>query len=527
MENASFNNTYDVVVIGAGMGGLTAAAVAAKAGLSVFSAEMNGAPGGCVSGFSRNGFQFETAVHWLNLFGPDGPARKLLSYLLPSVPETPRPQTIRRFKGETFDYTLTENPDALRDTLIRDFPRDEKGLVRFFDAARQMGVAFKRLTQMMQGPQTLALNERFRLFCATTAAGLPFMRYGGWSAERGLRHFFPSGGPGRMFCSEAALLSCLVPIGWIYTNNYHLAPKGGAATLARELSKTVGAYGGDIRLNTRAVRIVMERGRAVGVVFEDRDKKEFEVSCKYVIAACDTEYLYTQLLPESVVPRRLVRNIRRADLYDSAVTISLGLNRPARDFGVGEEMIYLTKDDLPRAEQDGGDPRDARITLLSSASADPSLAPPGKGTLTIYLPAKLSLYDGWHTAEGFSKTAAYRELKQQYADTVIKRIEHALMPGLRDSIEVCDVASPVTYLRYTGNRDGTIMGTRMSFKNLLRGVSGYQSPVRNVLIGGQWAEYSGGIPTAIRAGANAAMMILKRESPDAFEASREMFVWKV
>ena len=524
MRNSDLiQDKYDVVIIGAGIGGLTAAAVLAKAGLSVLTADMNGTPGGCIAGFDRNGFHFETAIHWLNLLGPTGPARKILDYLKENSPETPAPKTVRRFKGDTFDYTLTRNPDELRDTLIRDYPADEKGIVRFFEDARRMGGAFENLTRRMQAGDTMNPIEKARLFWATTTAGLSLTRHGA-KADSGLKRYFPNTPAGQIFCSESGLLPCLVPIGWLYTNNYFLSPKGGARALPDWMCAVTREYGGHFRFGARALRIDLEKGRAAGVTFRDRaEGAEYHVRCRHVIAACDTETLYTRLLPKEAVAPRVVRRIRRADLYDSAVTISLGLNRSARDFGIGEEVVYLTKDNVPRAEQDGGDPRIARITLLSSSSADPSLAPPNKGSLSVYLPAKLSHFENWKTGENFNRGAPYREIKKRYADIILDRIEGALIPNLRDAIELVDVATPVTYRRYTGNRDGTIMGTRMSFRNMMSGLSGYRTPVPNLYIGGQWAELSGGVPTAMRAGANSAMIILKQESSSAFKEAEEMF----
>jgi phytoene dehydrogenase-like protein len=524
MRERQLQSEYDVAVIGAGMGGLTAAAAVAKFGLSVFVADMNPSPGGCISGFSRNGFHFESAIHWLNLFGRKGPARKLLSFFSPDVPQTPAPRAVRRFKGESFDYTLTSNPDELRDTLIRDFPKDEKGIVRFFAAAKDMGEAFHQLTGMMRAAATMSISERARFLARTTSAGLSLMKYSKWKTEEGLRKFFPTSKAGQIFCSETRLSSCLVPIGWIYTDNYHLPPKGGSRTLADWLSNVVTSMDGHVRLKTKVIKIIVENGAATGMVCRDLPSgQEYLVRCRHIIAACDTESLYSVLLPKGSVGTRVIDKIRGADIYDSAVTVSLGLSRPATDFGIGEELVYLTKDSVERRLQDGGDPDKARITLMSSSSADPSLAPPGKGTLSIYLPARLSQFDHWKTGPQLERGAAYRDHKKQYADIILKRIENALIPGLMDAVEFCDVATPLTYLRYTGNREGSIMGTRMSFRNWMNGVSGYRSPFPNIYIGGQWAEWSGGVPTAIRAGANSAMLVLKRESKSAFEAAEEMF----
>ncbi|MFA5763174.1 MAG: NAD(P)/FAD-dependent oxidoreductase, partial [Bacilli bacterium] len=93
---------------------------------------------------------------------------------------------------------------------------------------------------------------------------------------------------------------------------------------------------------------------------------------------------------------------------------------------------------------------------------------------------------------------------------------------LRSRVEVCEVATPVTYARLTGNRGGAIMGFKPTRRNLRTGVARRSTPVRNVLIGGQWAEVGGGLPSAVRAGANAAAVILQDESPIAFASLREL-----
>ena len=74
----------DVVVIGAGMGGLTSAAAMAKAGMSVCVLEMDSRPGGYLAGFQRRKFVFDTAIHWLNQCGDEGMARRILDYLGPA-----------------------------------------------------------------------------------------------------------------------------------------------------------------------------------------------------------------------------------------------------------------------------------------------------------------------------------------------------------------------------------------------------------------------------------------------------------
>ncbi|HBT82797.1 MAG TPA: hypothetical protein DEB35_04975 [Desulfuromonas sp.] len=76
--------------------------------------------------------------------------------------------------------------------------------------------------------------------------------------------------------------------------------------------------------------------------------------------------------------------MRAADLYSSYFSVYLGLDCSPAELGFGEEAIHLTRADVPRAEQSGGDPARTMIAINAPSLRDSSLAPPGKGTLTIH-----------------------------------------------------------------------------------------------------------------------------------------------
>ncbi|MEJ0082085.1 MAG: FAD-dependent oxidoreductase [Puia sp.] len=127
MRNQEFKDYYDVIVIGAGIGGLTSAALLSKAGLSVCVLEKEPRVGGYLAGFRRKHFIFDTAIHWLNQYGPDGHRDKLFSAIGSDHPKAIEQQRIRRYKGENFDYLLTNQPDDLRNQLIRGLSGGKKG----------------------------------------------------------------------------------------------------------------------------------------------------------------------------------------------------------------------------------------------------------------------------------------------------------------------------------------------------------------------------------------------------------------
>ncbi|MCH5600061.1 hypothetical protein [Niabella ginsengisoli] len=129
--------------------------------------------------------------------------------------------------------------------------------------------------------------------------------------------------------------------------------------------------------------------------------------------------------------------------------------------------------------------------------------------------------NNWQTTTdvngNYVRTDAYKQLKKEIAETILQHVEELVAPGLRSHILFYEVATPVTHWRYTGNKNGTMMGAKPSRKNMKSRIAHYHTPVKNLLIGGQWAELGGGVPIAVKAGANAALLILQKENKPAFK----------
>jgi len=523
-EHASLPGSCDVAIIGAGMGGLTAAALLSRAGLSVCVLEAANKPGGLLAGFKHNGFVFDTAVHWLNQCGPGGLVRRIFDGVRQDAPATPQMTRIRRYRGEGFDYLLTSNPDDLLDTLIRSFPEDRDGLLAFFAAARSLGEAFGRFGVNMRSTQTMTFREKVRALWRMTAAGRPFLRFGGVRADKGLRRFFHGPILERMWRAESGLLACLMPVAWAYTGDFQRPPAGGSQRLPAWLAEVCRDAGGVVACGERAARIVVEGGRAAAVRYaaDGSSSGGGELRCRHVIAACDAGTVYRDLLPDNAVARRLRGKMDRAEVYDSAVSIFLGLSSPATDLGISEELVHITRGGIERGGHTSGDPAMTEINLMIPSILDPTLAPKDKATVILHTAARIGQNDAWRTDPGLTRGDAYRELKQRYADVLIDRVERTLGVDLRSRVEICEVATPVTYGRFTGNRDGAIMGFKPTRSNMRAGIARRTTPVRNVHIGGQWAEVGGGLPSAVRAGANAAAIILRDEHPAAFASLCEI-----
>jgi phytoene dehydrogenase-like protein len=524
MARPEFKDYYDVIVIGAGVGGLTAAALLSKAGLSVCVLEKEPHVGGYLAGFRREHFIFDTAIHWLNQYGPDGILDKLFSVIGSDHPQAVEQQRIRRYKGNGFDYLLTNNPDEMRDQLVRDFPMEKKGIERLFQKARQIGRSFKHYNRIFRSEETMTFTQRLRNKIRLLEFAIPFIPWLSFTGEKGIKkgldRFFKDPRLHKIFSGEQEVLGCLIPIGWSYFHDFQTPPKGGSQVIPHWLKYVINYYKNPIGLQCFVKEIFVEQGRSAGLLFVQKGK-ERRLNSKYIIAACDIETVYEKMLPANAVPVSLKRKLRKAELYSSSITVSLALDCPAESLGFNEELIHLVDENQPFDCQSSGDPNRSEISIIAPSMRDKSLAPQNQGTLTLYMPAFMDYSNEWETKlDVYGKRVrgeAYQHLKKQVADILIARVEKKLAPGLRAHIIFYEVATPVTHWRYTGNKNGTMMGARPGRENMKNKISHYRTPVKNLLIGGHWAELGGGVPIAAKAGANASLLILKKEKPVAFK----------
>lgn len=524
MQKLELRSHYDVVVIGAGVGGLTAAALLSKAGLSVCVLEKEPHAGGYLAGFRRKHSRFDTAIHWLNQCAPGGLVEKVFTILGKDHPAAVPQKRIRRYLGESHDYILTDNPDELKEQWIAEFPHERKGIERFFKAAKKIGHAFNNFSPYFRTEESMGFLEKLKNKIGLIKFGMAFIPYLGSSGEegikKGLNKFFKEQKLHNVFSADSELIGCLVPIGWAYYKDYQSPPEGGGQVIPEWLQHIVEYYDNQAYFKCQVEKILVENGASKGVQFTHRGQS-YEVRSHYVVAACDVETLYNRMLSQDVITSKFRKKLSDAELYSSSLTISIGLDCPSEELGFNEELIHISSEYATIEEHTGGDPAKSEISILAPSVRDKSLAPEGQGTLTIFMPAYMNFKDNWLTEQdeegNYIRNDAYKQLKQGIAEVLIARVEALVAPGLKSHILFYDIATPVTHWRYTGNKNGTMMGAKPGRVNMQNKIAHYRTPVKNLLLGGHWAELGGGVPIAVKAGCNAALLILQKEKPGAFK----------
>jgi len=515
---------FDVIIIGAGISGLTAAALLSKAGLSVCVLERHRLIGGYLQGFERKGFVFDTAIHWLNQYGENGSVTNVFKYIGNDFPMPIGMKNIHRHILKDYEFVLTNNPEELKKKLTDDFPDEKEGIDKFFEAAKVVAEVSKKFPRFFISNETKSGIEKHLFKLKQLGIIYPLIKYalygGEKGVEKGLRKFFKNEKLIQIFCSESDLLSCLFPIAWAYNNDYQNPPIGGSRVIPEWLASKLDPEKTEIILSADVFKIDVENNVFKSVTYRKR-LKEYTLTGKHLIAACDTDVLYKKLLPPSVVPEKLKSKLDKAELYSSSVTISVALKCTAEALGFGDEMVMLFNDKVGRKEHSSGDPYKSFISILAPSVRDKTLAPENHGTLNIFVPAWMNYCNNWGTGldkKGeYDRNEEYNRIKEEFAQIIFDRLEQHICKNLREHILFYEVATPITYYRYTYNKDGSMMGTRPGKINMQLKVAHYLTPVKNVIIGGHWAELGGGVPIAVKAAYNASMIVLKDQNPVAYD----------
>lgn len=515
--------TYDIAIIGAGISGLTAAAIAAKFGLKCCILEKEPNAGGYLAGFNKKGFQFDTAIHWLNQCNENEMAGRIFSSIGKDSPKIKNMEKIHRFKGDSFDYLLTNKPNNLRDCLIKDFPHEEIGITQFFKAAEKIGEGSLKYASLFRTEESMGFFEKSRFKIKLLAFVLPLIKYIFYSGDKvpnGLSKFFKDKQIQKLYSSEKDLLSCLFPIAWAYNNGYQIPEKGGARVFVQWLVHVNKELGNDFLYNAAVEKIHLEHGICKKIEYKKKDQTEF-IESKYIISTGDIENLYKNLLPKGAVKEKFISKLENAILYSSAFTVNIALDCPAEELGINQELISITQEGIKRNDHDSGNPKISAISVLAPSARDKSLTPEGKGLLTLYMPAYIDYQNYWQTKKDengrYIRTEEYHNLKNKVANILIDRVEKTLQLDLKNHIEFTDISTPITYYRYTWNKNGTMMGARPGKENMQAGIAHHKTKVQNLFIAGHWADLGGGVPISVKAAANAVLLVLQNHDKDKFK----------
>jgi len=285
--------------------------------------------------------------------------------------------------------------------------------------------------------------------------------------------------------------------------------RGGMGAVSGALADSLRASGGTIRTGAAVDQILVERGRAVGVVLEGGE----ELRAKIVVSNLDVKRTFLESMDPKDLPVEFVQQVRRFKIRGSSGKLNIALDGlpqfPAIPEGSpslrGDLHVTDTIEMMERAYDDWKEGRWSRapyIDMLIPSQIDPSMAPDGKHYMSVFVQ-----YCPYALAEGEWNA----ERREAFGRTVIDTIaQHS--PNFKSLILHAEVRTPADIEREVGLTEGNIFQGELTFDQLLfnrpvPGYAQYRAPVRGMYMCGSSTHPGGGVMGA--PGANAARTILE------------------
>jgi len=503
-------NGVDVVVVGAGIGGLVAGALLARSGARVLVAEQHTIPGGFSQNWTRTGrdgdaepvFRFDAGVHDVSGTWPGGPVHGVLARLgLEDAVEWRRLDHRFLFDGAPFD--VPRGWDAYVEALAARVPQDASRLRVAMAAIRAIFEGmYSEGTKRSGIPGAPRTVEGMLAFAGRHPLAVRWMQqpFAAFLQAHGLgdeaRHLLTSLSGYVTDDPSGVTVAAMVPI-FGYTLHGGVYPTGGSGRFAQAFVDAIALDDGEVRLGTPVKRVLVEGGRATGVEFASGEV----VRAKAVVLNADFLHATRQLVDPALWPVDFRASIERREPACSAHYVNLGV-KGGLD-GV-RPVIHVH------------DPAGS-VAIVVPTAVDPGAAPAGYSTVELvrlapHAEAKAWFRDAALTDDTATRNATdYLARKSAMGDDMIRVAERAL-PGLAARIVYRADASPLTFRRFAWSSFGAIYGSKGD-------AVATKSPIPGIVFAGA-ATHGGGIEAVVISGALAAEALrpglLDTQAPPAF-----------
>jgi len=482
-----------MVIIGGGIAGLCTAVYAQKCGYNAEVLEMHSMPGGLAMSWNRGQYTFETCLHWLlgSKSGGEMNAQWLEVVDLSGL-QIVDPIEFTRIETESGDCLhIYADVDRLEAEFLQRAPQDKAQILRFTNAVRRLG------NFRMPDPGCGLFENGGALLHDATC--LPLMHklsnisgrdYGELFSDPLIRTFFGGGEMGNL-----AAIALVFSLAWMNTGNAGYAV-GGAQSIIRGIAKKLADLGGRIRCGAKVGRILVEQNKAVGVELVTGES----VYADWVVSAADGYTTIHKLLSGKYQDAALAKFYQSSATFPSYAQVSLGV---AVDLRQQPSLLTLMLD-APLKVDEGTYLNQVGIRFFHF---DPTFAPAGKTAVTCFLPT--CNFEYWTELQK-RDPHRYCAEKRRLSELVIGILEKRV-PQIREAIEVVDVSTPATVIRYTGNwkgsMEGWLLAPGMGFKPLRNTLPGLE----NFIMVGQWVMPGGGLPSGLMTARSALRSICKQD----------------
>lgn len=494
---------YDVIVVGAGLGGMTAGALLARDGLSVLIVDQQDRPGGACTSFKRDDVLYDVGTAMIYGFGETGfkPFRFIMNQLEEPIDIIAQP-TLARMTIEGKQVTFWPDLEQFKDELGDMFPEERQGIHDFYRDLYAMYENIVLRNEVIVPPSEFSPQQGLRSLMSSPIGMLKMQKLLTVSVQslldkyfhtKPIIDFFDKLCSAYDYCTAAETPAVLAAtmfldnhIGGVYY------PAGGAQNLPSTMEKAFERDGGQMLYRQKVDEILIKNTTAYGVRLMDGT----EIRASRIIADATVWNIYGKLVrPEHIAPERIAWVQSLVPTYPS-MTMYMLVDAEALPADTYPWEIFIEN----RSVIDSSD-----LTLYTNSLVDRTLALEGQLVVLAIAPNMLK----WPSPDSPDyRSDAYEQQKAQESERMLAQIE-AHFPGFRGHIRTIISATPTTIERYLLKNGGAVGGPKnMLGQQMLKRLHA-RSEWKNLYFCGDSTVMGTGAPATAVSGVGAANMVLR------------------
>jgi phytoene desaturase len=453
------NNKYDVIIVGAGIGGLICGTKLAKNGLKVLIIEKHDKPGGCVTSSRKQGFNFDYGAHIFGGCNEKGVLTHFLKELNVKDVDLIRLNPTERFIFPDQVIEVPQDIEEYIDMLSKKYPKEASKIRPFFKKALTLAHSF--------------------------SSDLLLSKYKELTYEKLLREYFDDEKLMSILSGQfwylgltpkylAATAMCLMTISYLRDGTYY--PRGGPTRFSSIIAETFKEYGGKILLKNEVTEISIKGGKVCGVIVKDSEHYESDL----VVSNGDLVKTFFQLIKHREIDPKYLRSIKK---------MRIGTSFFFGFFGVADSLNLKSKRGWYHFSYGLNLNKDQSLYVFVPSNETSSTASKNKNVVEMAMPFP---YD-------FDNIKDWNCCKQMLRKRMLNMAER-IIPGISNSIEVEDMATPKTIEQYTSNTHGSMFGWEMSPHQLCNNRIFYDPPISGLHLVGHWTNPGCGVASAATSG---------------------------
>ena len=502
----------DVIIIGGGLGGLIAGATLSKFGKKVLLLEQHYIPGGCATAFKRKNYVMEVGLHEMDGLFEKDTKHEIFDFLgvTENIQFKQVPELFRMVTNQV-DFVFPHGFENAFKSLSEKYPEDKAGIDKLF---RFMNGVLEEIYRFPTNKWKVTLMYPVLPLLFPNIVKASKNNLGNWLDKHIQNDDLKLILQGNLLYfhddpySMSLLYFSVAQASYIGGGGHFI--KGGSQKLSDYLAKVIRDHNGQVLLGKKVEHIIVEKGKAKGVIFKDafnESAPKIEVYAEVVIANAAVP-LVTKMLPQPFKDI-LEKKIARLKESCSLISIYIGFKKEVKELGNKNYSTFVNGNDIQSLKDvkanNKGKWENKTFVFVDYSQVDSGLAPEGKSFGVICATDYLS---EWENLD----TEAYREKKEEVAQIFFKRLEK-IIPGITKQIACYEVGTAKTIQRYTLNPKGAPYGYAQTPDQSGRGRLPIESPIKNLYFASAWTFPGGGFTGSIISGFLCATAVKNIHSP--------------